>query len=101
MGVYHEVDVAAPVARLHVGESVPLRGQRAQRLGEKFELLHRHRELAGARAHELPGDADEVADVEVAKDGEALPERVRARVELDGAGAAAEVGEAGLAGVAE
>ena len=101
VGVHHEVHVAPPVARLHVLQAVPLGRERAQGLGEELELLHRHRELAGAGAHELAGDADEIPHVEVPEEGKALAEGVRAGIELQGPRPVAQVGEARLAVVAE
>ena len=64
LGVHDQVDVALPVARLDVLQAVPLLGQRPQRLGQEAHVLHGHRELAGAGAEQLAGDADEVADVQ-------------------------------------
>ena len=99
--VHDQVDVALPVARLDVLEPVPLLGQRAQRLGQERQRLHRHRQLAGARAHHLAGDADEVAQVQLGEEREVVAELVGPRVELDPPGLVHEVGEARLAVVAQ
>jgi hypothetical protein len=50
--VHDEIDVALPIARLGVGESMPLVGQRPQRLDEQTQRLHPHRELARARTEQ-------------------------------------------------
>ncbi len=100
LGVHDQVHVAAPVARLHVLEAVPLLGQRAERLGEELELLDRHRELAGAGAEELAGDAHEVPHVEVHERGVGGPQHVGAGVELDLPGLIPQHREAALAVVA-
>ena len=100
LGVDDQVDVALAIARLDVLEPVPLLGQRAQRLGQERERLHAHRQLAGARAEHSSGDADEIADVELAEAREVVTELVGARVELDAAGAVHEVREGRLAVVA-
>jgi len=79
-----QVEVALPVARLHVLEAVPLLGQRAERLGEQAELRRLERELAGPGAERLSGDADHVTQVEQAVGLEALvPEAVAACVHLE------------------
>ena len=50
--VHDEVDVALAIARLGVGQAMPLVGQRPQRLGQQPHLLHAHRQLARARAEQ-------------------------------------------------
>jgi hypothetical protein len=44
-----EIDVALPIPALDVGETVPLVGQRAQRLHEQAQALDADRQLAGLR----------------------------------------------------
>jgi hypothetical protein len=95
-----EIDVALPVARLHVLEPVPLLRQRAQRLREHGERLHRHRELARARAEHLARDPDEVAEIEAREQRVVVAELVRARVELDAARAVHQMRERRLAVIA-
>ena len=96
--VDHEVHVTLPVARVDVGEAVPLVGQRTDGLGEELEGLDGHAELAATGGHHRAFDADPVAAVEAVE----LPvlrlaELVRAHEELDGAVAVLERREAQLA----
>ena len=82
--VRDQVELAAAVARLDVGQPVVLVGRRAQRLGEQLEALDAQRELAAAGADRDAVDADQVAEVE--RRGAARrprPEHVDARVQLD------------------
>ena len=74
-------------------------GRRTQALREQPPAVDRQRELAAAAGRERrPLDADDVADVEVDEQPVGLgAEQVLAGVELDLAGAVAEVEEAGLA----
>ena len=59
-----EVEVAAAVARLHVGEAVELLRQRTQRLGEQAEVVNLERELAAAGADHGALGAEDVAHVQ-------------------------------------
>ena len=63
--VRDEVDVALAVARVGVGEAVPLLGQRPQRLREQLERRDVDRELAELGLHDLALDADPVAAVDL------------------------------------
>ena len=60
--VDQQVQVAAPVAGLDVGDALPLVRQRADRLVQNGELGHRDRPLTAAGGVKRAGDADEVAD---------------------------------------
>ncbi len=62
-GVDHQIYVPLAVARLVVGEAVPLLGERAQRLGEQAELCRFDGELARLRAHGAAAREDDVAQV--------------------------------------
>ena len=96
-----EVQVALPVADLGVLEAVPLAGRRAQGLGKDDEGVRLDGGLAGARAEQGPGDADEVREVEVLEDVEGVvAEGLLLGVHLDAAGDVLEVHELGLAHVA-
>src|SRR5207245_4297684 len=92
-----EVDVPAPIARLHVLEAVPLLGQRPERLSEEGEALDGDRQLARPRPEHVAGHADKIAEVDVGEVREVVAELVRPRVELDPARVVLEVGEARLA----
>ncbi len=61
--VHDQIDVAATVAKLGIGDAMPLVRQRTQRLGEQHDALGAHRELArpGAEQHAL--GAEDVAHV--------------------------------------
>src|SRR5262249_19126690 len=64
--------VPLPIARPAVLEPVPLLGQRRDRLREQTDRIRGDGELARARAERLSADADQVAQVETADDGEAV-----------------------------
>ena len=93
-----QVELAPAVARLDVGQAVVLVRRRAQRLGEHLKAVDAQRQLAAAGAHGGAVDADQVAEVERCQPREGLlAEHVKARVQLDLAGAVDEVEERGLA----
>ena len=69
-----QIQIALPVARLHVFEAMPLLRHGEQRLRQELELLHMHAQLAGARAEQIALGADQVADIENLKQ----PEIIRA-----------------------
>ena len=62
-GVRDQVEVALPVARLHVLQAVPLLRHGEQRLREELQLLRVDAQLAGARAEQVALHADDVADI--------------------------------------
>ena len=97
--VGHQVELAAAVARLDVLQAVVLLGRRAQRLREHGEALDPQRHLAALRAHRGAVDADDVAEVDLRQQALVLlgPEHVRARLQLQPAGAVDEVEEGHLA----
>ena len=61
--VHDQVDVALAVARLGVGQPVPLVRQRPQRLRQQAQPLDLDRQLAGLRAEQRALGAEDVADV--------------------------------------
>ncbi len=100
LGIDDQVDIASAVTSFHVLQAVPLFGQGTEGLGEELELLHRHRQLGGARAEQLAGDPDEVAHVEIHEGRVRGAEHVGAGVDLDLAGLVPQHREAALAVVA-
>src|SRR5438270_2027415 len=60
-----EVDVTLAVARIDVGQPVPLVGELTTSFGEQHPLAHLHRQLALLGLHHFAGGADPVAEVEV------------------------------------
>ena len=96
-----QVEVALAVARLDVGEAVPLLRQRPQRLGEHAELLRVDGQLVGLGAERRADDADEVAEVGLleAREG-VLADRVALHVDLQPAVAIVQMEKRGLAEVA-
>ena len=94
----HEVKIAVAVARLHVGQAVPLLRWRLQRLGQNGVAMHLQANLTSASAEEGTGCAQEVSQVQVLQRLVLLRTQVvGAEVELELAGAIVEVHEAGLA----
>ena len=65
LGVHDQIDIALAIARLLVGKTVELFRQRAQRLREQLERIHRHRKLAALRAHHGAVRANPVAHVKI------------------------------------
>ena len=93
-----EVEIALAVARLDVGQAVPLLRHRAQRLGEEGQVVDHQGQLAGAGADQRTGGADDVAEVEVVEhQGGLLGQPVLAHEELDLVAAVVQVGEDQLA----
>lgn len=62
---YNEVDVALPVADLHVFQAVPFFRQRLERLCQELEPLYIHAELTGPRLDGSTPQADDVTDIEL------------------------------------
>ena len=85
---HQQVEVALPVAGLGLGQPVEGVGQRPPDLGEQLELGDGKRRLAALRLRGNPGDADDVAEVEV--DG---PGAILGHEQLDLPGAVDEVEE--------
>ena len=61
--VDNEVNIALPIARLGVGQAVPLVRQRPQRLHQQAQAVDAHRQLVGLGAKQHPAGADDVADI--------------------------------------
>ena len=102
VGIGDQVEIALPVARLHVLQAVPLLGHGEQRLGEELELLDVHAQLAGARAEQVAFHADDVADIEQLEELEiALADRVLLDVDLQALAVLLQVRESRLAHVAQ
>ena len=84
VGIDDQVEIALAVARLDVGQPVPLLGQRQEALGQELERRGPDRQLVRLGAEDATLDADEVAEVEQLEDREiALGQRVLADVDLD------------------
>ncbi len=93
-----QVELAAAVAGLGVLEAVELVRRRAQRFGQQLHPSTSSESWPRRVTIARPVDADEVAEVEVVKQGEgAFAEHVGLGVELDLAGTVAQVDEGGLA----
>ncbi len=61
--VHDQIDVAAPITRLGIGNAVPFVGQRPQRLGKKHSTIRPYRQFAGLGQEQDTFDADHIADV--------------------------------------
>ena len=72
-----QIEVALPVARLDVGQSVPLLRQRTQGFPEQADLLHLDGQLVGLGAERAAADAGEVADVHQLEEWRTRPRRRR------------------------
>ena len=93
-----EVDVAAPIAGLDVGEPVVLLRQRQQRLHEQPDRPRLHRQLVGPGAEHLAFHRDDVPDVEPPELRVlALRQVVATQVDLNVSGNVAQVRERRLA----
>ena len=95
--VRHQVELAAAVAGLDVLEAVELLRRRAQGLREQLPGLGPDRELAAPGCEHGPLDADDVPDVQREQALVGIAELIDARLDLDLAGAVAQVEEGGLA----
>ena len=84
LGIDDEIEIALAIADLDVGQAVPLLRQRQMALRQKLEARRPDRQLVGARAEQMPFDADDVAEIEQPEHLEiALRERVLPDVDLD------------------
>ena len=99
LGVGHEVEVALAIARLHVGEAVPLLGRRQQCLRQERQLSRLHRQLALSRPHDPARHPDVIAEVDEVLEHRVCPlaEVVLAEIDLQAALAVGERGEGDLA----
>ena len=96
--VHDEIDVAAPIAGLDVGEPVVLLRQRQQRLHEQPDRSRLHRQLVRPGAEHHPLDRNDVADVEPLEIRVlALGKIIAPHVDLDVSGNVPQVREARLA----
>jgi len=86
--VHQQVEVAAPVARLDVGQAVKRVGQRRPDPRQQLERVHHERRLAPARPRRRAGHADDVTEVNVDLAG-----ALDWAEELDAAGAVDEIEE--------
>src|SRR5678816_2703425 len=64
LGIHHQIDIAAAVSDLNIGEAMPFLGQWEEALGKKRHLLRKYGQFAGARSEQVSVNADEVANVE-------------------------------------
>ena len=84
LGIDDQIEIALAIADFDVGQTVPLLRQRQVALGEKLDARRPDRQLVGARAKEVPFDADQIAEIEQTGQLEvALRERVLLEVHLD------------------
>src|SRR5439155_17116541 len=58
-----EVNIAAAITNLDIGQSVPLLGQRQKAFRKKCEFVRQHSEFAGTRAEQCSFHADEIANI--------------------------------------
>ena len=75
LGVAEQVDVALPVPLFDVGQAVPLLGRRQQALAQERQRRGEDGQLAGPGVAERAVDADQVAQVELARPGSSRPRR--------------------------
>ena len=87
LGVGPEVDIALAVARLGIGDAVPLVAEPASGLRERHPRRDLHGQLALAGLHDLAGGANPVAQADLAEAFEVVRERGQ-REELHGVAAA-------------
>ena len=96
--VGEQIEIALAIAQLHVLQAVILLRQREHGLGEKGDGLDVHGQLAGARAEEIAGDADVVAEVEqLVKLKCLLADGIEPNVDLQPLAALLQLRKAGLA----
>ena len=100
LGVDDQVGVALTEPCVDVAETVPLVGHRAHRLGQQFDRVGLHRQLALASGHHRAGGPHPVAEVEPLDRSECVVADHRLRDEqLQVAGTVADGGEHELARV--
>src|ERR1051325_1478268 len=96
--VGNEVEIALPVAQLHVRKAVPLLRQRKQRLRQEENLVHPDAQFIGLGAKQVASYPNRVAQVEQMKQLESLVSyRVFLYVNLDALPCSLQMGKACLA----
>ena len=80
LGIDDQIEVALAIADFDIGQAMPLLGQRQMALGQEFEARRPYRQLVGARAEQMPFDADHISEIEQAEQLEVV---LRQRVLLD------------------
>jgi len=100
-GVDDHIEIALAVAGLHVGEAVPLLRQDLQRLGQQAQGIGAQGKLAGLGAEGDAGDANDIAEVELAKESEGLfADIVPSDIDLQATLAVLNLDKSGLAEIA-
>src|SRR5881296_3479308 len=70
--VGNEVEIALPVAQLHIRKAVPLLRQREQRLRQEENLIHPDAQFVGLRSKQVASYPNRVAQVKQMKQLESL-----------------------------
>ena len=97
-----QIEIALAVADFDVGQAMPLLRQRQVALREELDARRPDRQLVGARAEQMPFDADDVAEIEQTEQLEiALRERVLLDVDLNARSAVGEHQKIRLAEIAD
>jgi len=101
--VGEQIQVAPPVAELHILEAVPFFRQGVQSFGEEAVFLHVQGYLTGAGAEEVPMSLNEIANVKVLEEKAVifLSQHVVLEEKLYFAAAIGDVGKGDLAHLAD
>ena len=62
--VGNQIEIALAVSNFHVGQPVPFFRQRQKRLAEQSHFGDPDREFASLGPEQMPGDADQVPEIE-------------------------------------
>ena len=101
LGIDDQIEITLAVAGLDVGETVPLLGQRQERLGEEAQGGGPQGELTGLGAKGGAAGADDIADIKPLEEIEGLlADVVAADVDLGTTAAVLHLNKGGLAEVA-
>ena len=85
-----EVQVAPPLLEIGVLQAMPFLRERTERLRQHGERIHLERQLAPPRPNDVPGGADDIAEVDLLEQPVARAERRLLAEELQVAGAIAD-----------
>ncbi len=96
--VHDQIEIPPPVAHLYIRQPVPFFRQRQQSLAQHLEPIYLYRQLVRLGAEKMPGDADDVSQIQQLKQlKRLLPHHIQPDVNLQPPAIPAQVGECRLA----
>ena len=97
LGIHDQINVTLTVALLDIAQTMPLVGQRTQRLREQAQFIDFDRQFAGFGAHQTAFRTDDVADIPALEGIVGVAQRIRLQKQLQAAGHILDLSECGFA----